>query len=95
MTTIIGLDGETREWDAAFANQTAGAGCSHGLATISGFILRRWDTDATQQYDAAQFDGANQYGAAIAAKRIAQAECWAGGWALIDTLYECGCRGQA
>lgn len=67
--------------------------CNHGLSTIAGHIVRRTipGTEAAH-VDVAQIDGATNYGRALDIARDERAK--PGQYAVIDTVYTCGCRGR-
>lgn len=92
--TVIGLDGIERDFDSVF-EVTCGSYSSHGLNTIAGYIVRQtFPGDAERaQLDRVKVDGATSFGAALGERDKVRAE--GVGWALVDHVYECGCRGQA
>lgn len=85
--TLIGLDGAERTFAEAFAKVDGCSGADHGLRTVAGYVLRR--TDGAAHEDIAEYHAATDYGAAReAARDLARA----GGYAVVDWKYGCGCR---
>ena len=95
--TLLGLDGESRDSSTVYSGLSCGAD-SHGLNTIAGFMLRKTSLSGGQHEDVEQFDGDTSYGSAVEAKHrlLTRLHYGANGsYAVIDTLYNCGCRGMA
>jgi hypothetical protein len=65
---------------------------NHGIATTAGYIVRRTFFGARAHEDAGTF-GADGYGQALERVREVRAEGH-DGYAVIDTVYSCGCRGR-
>jgi hypothetical protein len=78
-----------------FTPYAQGHAHAHGLDTTSGYVVRRTFFDAdTVHEDAGTFTGDGAYLAALDRVREVRREGH-DGYAVIDTLYACGCRGQA
>ena len=76
-----------------FTPYAGGHGHSHGLNTTSGYVVRRTFFGDRIHEDAGTF-GADGYMDALTRVRQVRQEGH-DGYAVIDTLYACGCRGQA
>lgn len=67
---------------------------SHGLDTTVGYVLRETIRDrqslGPDYIDVAVFDGDHRYGTALDLAHVYRAAD--GGYAVVDTLYACGCR---
>lgn len=88
---IIGLDGITRESTEVYASECA----THRLDGITGYVLRLTRTDDGAHRDLKVYEGATNYGDACEDAHDIRAGGADGTWALVDTVYNCGCRGQA
>lgn len=96
---LRGLDGVSRDSAEVFASSDRCAARQHGLLSIAGYIVRRtFPGDASRaQEDIAEFSGPSRYAEAL---ELAKATRKAGRleivsqWAVIDTVYDCGCRGM-
>jgi hypothetical protein len=64
----------------------------HGLRTTSGYVVRRTWFDGRMHEDAGTFS-ANEYSQALQLAQAVREEQGADGYAVIDHLYICGCRG--
>ena len=95
MTCIIGLDGIEREWAEVFAAGEQTRGHAHGLDTTAGYIVRRTFFDEREHEDVATINGRTNYEQALVAVREVRAEQTGMGYAVIDFVYECGCRSAA
>jgi len=69
----------------------AGIRHGHGHRTQCGYVVRRTYFDGRPHEDAGVFD-VDLYGAALDLAREVRAEQGAAGYAVIDSLHECGCR---
>lgn len=67
---------------------------SLGLATISGYVVRRTFFGGDEHRDEAIFTSPSDYGAAIEVARDIRAEPNHHGYAVVDPVYACGCRGR-
>lgn len=64
-----------------------------GLGTISGYVVRKTFFDDTPHADVAAFDRPNLYGdARQVARQVGLAN--PNGYAVVDPVYSCGCRGM-
>lgn len=94
--SIIGLDGIERESSEVFA----ACGAGHGLNTTAGYIVRStfFERGLRAHEDDSLYEGAGSYCAALGRAHAIRADNRAAGiagYAVIDWLYTCGCRGQA
>lgn len=64
----------------------------HGLDSIVGYVVRRTYFDGRPHRDIRRFDGAASYGEAVEVARQVRAAGIADGYAVVDSLHQCGCR---
>jgi hypothetical protein len=88
-TALIGLDGVKRDLTEA----TALCAGSHGLNTTAGYIVRRTYFDGQAHADVHAFYGADGYSESLKTARSIREQQGRNGYAVIDTVYDCGCRG--
>jgi len=68
--------------------------CHHSLHNIIGYKVRRTFFDGTPAVDAGEFVGGHTYADALACAKAVRAEPAHNGYAVVDPIYFCGCRGQ-
>lgn len=66
---------------------------SLGLDTISGYVVRKTYFDGTPHEDVATFSRPDCYGKAVEVARAIR-DNNDNGYAVVDPVYLCGCRGQ-
>lgn len=66
---------------------------SHGLDTLAGYVVRRTYFDGREHVDVAEF-AANAYGEAVDRAKVIRLEADHDGYAVVDPIYACGCRGR-
>lgn len=90
--SLVGLDGVERSSDVVFAG---GCRASHGLLTSAGYVVRRtfFARDGVRERAHEDVRFAGDYGDAITAVRAVRVEGH-DGYGVVDTVYECGCRGM-
>lgn len=69
--------------------------CHHSLQNITGYIVRRTFPGTSEPHQDVREFGEFEYGDAIElAHEIRRSTTDAGSYAVVDTVYFCGCRGQ-
>jgi len=65
-----------------------------GIETIAGYVVRKTYFDDTPHEDVATFSRPDVYGKAVEVAKAVRASN-PHGYAVVDPVYSCGCRGMA
>lgn len=71
--------------------------CNHSLSNITGYRLMQTDWTGghpCKRTVVAEFGGATSYVTAMAAARMLRTNCTPTQYAVVDSIYVCGCQGQ-
>lgn len=91
---LVGLDGVERSSEEVFAGLGETLSHGHGLRTQSGYIVRRTFFEGERAHEDVAAFGATHYSAALARAYAVRVEKGHHGYAVVDRLYSCGCRGM-